>query len=133
MWESAIQAGEPVLVVEDRLAGVVGFASYGVNRQQRLAYAGEINTLYILPDFQGRGLGRWLLTRLFEALAEGGRNSVVIWVLARNPSRFFYEAMGGKRIAERDETLWGEILHEYAYGWPDLRAAPVQPCFRGSP
>jgi hypothetical protein len=41
-------------------------------------------------------------------------------VLADNPSRFFYERMGGKRAGERDEQLWGAKLHELAYGWDAL-------------
>ena len=132
VWESALRAGEPVLVIEDQEAGVVGFASYGANRKRDLTYAGEVNTLYILPDFQGHGLGRRLLAGAFEALVEEGHLSAVIWVLALNPSRFFYEAMGGKRIAGRDETLWGEVLHEYAYGWEDLSEALTRPRFRGT-
>jgi hypothetical protein len=47
-----------------------------------------------------------------------------LWVLADNPSRFFYQAMGGKQISERDERLWGTTVHEVAYGWPDLSALP---------
>jgi hypothetical protein len=45
-----------------------------------------------------------------------------LWVLADSPSRFFYQAMGGIRIGERDERLWGAAVHEVAYGWPDLGA-----------
>jgi hypothetical protein len=45
-------------------------------------------------------------------------------VLADNPARFFYEAMGGRRIRERDERLWGVDLHEAAYGWRDLETIP---------
>jgi hypothetical protein len=44
-------------------------------------------------------------------------------VLAQNPSRFFYEAMGGRRVGERMESLWGLELPEIAYGWPDLADA----------
>jgi hypothetical protein len=50
-------------------------------------------------------------------------NSAVIWVLAANPSRFFYETMGGKRVGEREEDMWGVKLREIAYGWLDLEAA----------
>ena len=47
-------------------------------------------------------------------------NSAVIWVLANNPSRFFYEAVGGKLISAKDVELWNVILKEYAYGWSNL-------------
>ena len=54
---------------------------------------------------------------MFDALIGGDHDSALLWVLATNPSRFFYEAMGGRRIAERDEKFWGHRLHEVAYGW----------------
>ena len=47
-------------------------------------------------------------------------NTALIWVLALNPSRFFYEVMGGKRVGEREEKLWGTVLTEISYGWGDL-------------
>jgi hypothetical protein len=48
----------------------------------------------------------------------------VVWVLTDNPSRFFYQAMGGKAAATRDEPLWGTIVRQTAYHWPDLAALP---------
>lgn len=104
-------------------AGVVGFGSCGPTRDSRLNHAGEVYTLYVHPDHQDLGIGRALLHGLFDCLLARGMDSAVVWVLADNPSRFFYENMGGRRVAERDERLWGTVLGEAAYGWPDLRAA----------
>jgi ribosomal protein S18 acetylase RimI-like enzyme len=109
-----------VLVAEAPAAGLVGFASAGPNRQPVLPFAGEVQTLYVMPDWQDQGIGRSLLQGCFEGLRARGLASAVIWVLADNPSRFFYERMGGKRAGERDEQLWGAKLHELAYGWDAL-------------
>lgn len=49
-----------------------------------------------------------------------GVASMATWVLARNPSRKFYEALGGKVIAEREVDRDGESFAEIAYGWSDL-------------
>ena len=84
---------------------------------------GEVYTLYVDPDWQGRDIGRSLLASLFGALAAEGRNRAIIWVLAANPSRFFYEAVGGVRTVERIEKLWGTELPEIGYCWDDLSAA----------
>ena len=127
-WRRALQRGgrhEIVLVAETpeeggAAGGVVGFASAGPNRDSRLAFAGEVQTLYVLPDWQNNGIGRQLLQGCFARLADQGLASAVVWVLADNPSRFFYERMGGKRAGERDEHLWGVLLHEVAYGWTNL-------------
>jgi hypothetical protein len=53
----------------------------------------------------------------------GDYNTALIWVLALNPSRFFYEVMGGKRVSEREEKLWGTVLNEIGYAWDDLASA----------
>ena len=58
----------------------------------------------------------------FAALRSAGVSDAYLWVLAGNPSRFFYESMGGTRIAERQESFAGTLLDEIAYGWTDLGA-----------
>lgn len=101
---------------------VIGFGSHGPQRTSDLLYSGEVYTLYVLPDWQGRGIGRRLLQLMFRGLYERGIPDCVIWVLAANPARFFYERMGGQRVAERDEAFAGEMLTQAAYAWPDLEA-----------
>jgi ribosomal protein S18 acetylase RimI-like enzyme len=99
---------------------VVGFGSWGRCRSVALPYAGEVYTLYISSDWQGRGLGRRLLSALFRQLMQADQNSAFLWVLSANPSRFFYDAMGGRPVAERKERFAGALLDETAYAWPDL-------------
>jgi L-amino acid N-acyltransferase YncA len=123
-WTRAIKSGgEIVGVAEDEDAGIVAVGSAGANRARTSAYEGEVYTLYVQPDFQNQGIGERLLAHLFCEIKARGLRSAVIWVLAANPSRFFYEAMGGKRIGEREEEMWGVKLREIAYGWLDLDAA----------
>jgi hypothetical protein len=45
---------------------------------------------------------------------------MAVWVLARNPSRRFYEALGGELITEQQIERGGESYVEVAYGWRDL-------------
>lgn len=125
LWSRTVAAGRGVVVAELR-DQVVGFASAGPSRDRRLEYGGEVYTLYLLDDYQGLGLGRELLTASFRGLLERGFASALIWSLALNPSRFFYETMGGRRVAERDTALWGANLREMAYGWPDLAQAVAE-------
>ena len=126
-WRTALKApgrAEPVVVAEDMDEGVVGFTSFGVVRRAGMpsdtSYDGEIFTLYVLPDHQGRGLGRALLNAGFRGMARAGRTSAVVWVIESNPSRFFYERMGGRLVAHRRESFAGTELPELAYGWPKL-------------
>lgn len=124
LWQRMLRDGETVLVAEDPAVGIVGFGSYGPNRSGRGEFTGEVYTLYVLPDYQGRGLGQGLLGALFAALQREGHETALIWVLATSPSRFFYEAMGGTRVAHRDATMWGEKVAELAYGWENVHALP---------
>ena len=110
-----------VMVAEDSRAGVVGFGSGGRARYVNLPYDGEVHTLYVLTDYRGQGVGKRLLGGLFGALLESGSRSALIWVLADNPARFFYQAMGGTWVAVRTEKLWGTSLPAMAYGWRDLK------------
>jgi ribosomal protein S18 acetylase RimI-like enzyme len=123
--EWAVALAEPrvrhaVMVAEWDGAGVVGFGSCGPARRTGLSHTGEVYTLYVLPEYQDRGIGRELLIAMFGALRVREMDSAMVWVLAENPSRFFYETMGGQRVAERDEKAWNVVLREAAYGWSDL-------------
>ena len=124
MWRRMLRSGETVMVADDPRYGIIGFGSYGPNRSERGEFSGEVYTLYLLPDFHGLGIGRGLLEAVFGALTREGHTTALIWVLATNPSRFFYAAMGGKPIAARDTTMGGEVVGEIAYGWESIHALP---------
>ncbi len=122
-WAGALErrSGEKVVVAEAPDHGIIGVGSAGFNRVRNSRFEGEVYTLYVAPDFQNQGVGAALLIRLFEELLALGLTSAVIWVLYPNPSRYFYEVMGGKRVGDRNEVLWGEKMKEIAYGWDDLK------------
>lgn len=125
--------GSVVIVAEDSAEGIVAFGSGARARGTDLPYEGEVHTLYVVPDFQGRGVGRRLLGSLFSGLVAMGYRSALIWVLEENPARFFYQAMGGTWIAVRNERFRGTSLPEMAFGWPDLNTAvaPIGPYAAG--
>jgi len=125
MWRRSVEqpGGDVVVVADHPRDGVVGFASCGARRGSSLPFAGEVYTLYVQQDHQGHGIGRRLLAHCFRVLLDRGYPSAVVWVLATNPSRFFYRAMGGSHAADRTEALWGVLMDETAFGWADLRTA----------
>jgi ribosomal protein S18 acetylase RimI-like enzyme len=102
--------------------GLSGFGNCGPQREQTLGYGGEVYTLYVRPEAQGAGVGRELLLALFARLIHCGHRSALIWVIRANPSRFFYERLGGKLALHRPIPLGGAPVEAVAYGWRDLRA-----------
>ena len=124
-WRNAIAvaAREAVYVADSVKRAILGMTSLGRARDSALGYDAEIYTLYVDPVLTGRGIGRALLAGAFNALAERGHTRCVIWAHAKNPARFFYEAMGGKLIAERTTSMMGVTVPEAAFGWPKLALA----------
>ncbi len=111
-----------VYVAEDETGSVVGFVSGGPSRDRELTATGEIYALYLLDSHHGEGAGRALFLRLARKLRRECGKSLSVWVLARNPSRFFYEAIGGRRMATRMERVGKEQVEAVAYGWDDIDA-----------
>jgi ribosomal protein S18 acetylase RimI-like enzyme len=121
-WKNAIAGRVLVFVAENRDHGAIGLVSLGAARDRTLGLEGEIYTLYVDPAFLGRGAGRALLAAGFDALKERQMRSCLVWAHARNNACFFYESMGGRRIAERTTRLMGEVTPEVCFGWPQLIA-----------
>lgn len=99
---------------------VVGIASYGARRVTMDGYGGEFYALYLLDEAKGLGVGRRLMAAMAERLLAADIRTAAVWCLRDNPSRWFYERLGGTRIAERPIRFAGSALVEIAYGWRDL-------------
>jgi ribosomal protein S18 acetylase RimI-like enzyme len=109
-----------VLVAEHPYAGVVGFASAGPERTGNFPYQAELYTIYMLKTYQGRGVGRNLLTGIAQKLLERDMSSMLVWVLRDNLFRAFYEALGGQEIGEQEIKIGDANLIEVGYGWKDI-------------
>ncbi|MCI0413440.1 GNAT family N-acetyltransferase [bacterium] len=121
-WKKRLKETETfVLVAENAEREVLGYAYAGRTRKQDPIYAGEIYRIYIHPSHQRRGVGRSLMRVAAERLAAEGIDSLLIWVLAANPARKFYEALGGKLVRSVMTEVAGLSLEGVAYGWTDTR------------
>jgi GNAT superfamily N-acetyltransferase len=122
-WRERLALPEPnsVTLVACNMGGsIVGFVSGGAERTGRLGYEGELYAIYLLQVAQRQGLGTLLVLHFVRELRVRGFGSMAVWVLAANPFRKFYEALGGKVVAEQQIECGGESFTESAYGWQDL-------------
>ncbi len=115
-----------IFVADDNSGQPVGFVEGGPRHSEEVPYEGELYAIYVLKDHQGKGLGRDLFLSTVRELHKRGINNMVLWVLKDNdPSRRFYEAMGGELTDEKQFELAGVTLTEVSYVWPDLSALVV--------
>lgn len=118
--------GRATLVAAGAGGDIVGFASVGSSRHPVADFDGELYAIYILPSHQGCGLGRRLVARGSEWLLKHGYRSMLVWVLAENPARKFYERLGGRAMKEDHYEIGGSVLRCAAYGWTDIAALVVK-------
>jgi ribosomal protein S18 acetylase RimI-like enzyme len=107
-----------VAVSEDE---IVGFVSAMKLSEPKLDKDGEINAIYIRPQWQRCGIGKRMLHKAARSLQAMGCTSCVIWVIDGNSqARNFYEELGGEILIEQDFSWDGLDLTEVGYGWNDL-------------
>ncbi|MBF9233058.1 GNAT family N-acetyltransferase [Microvirga alba] len=114
-WRSTLSRGRPLAVL-DIGQGIAGYASYGRCRDRALPAAGEIDELYLLPEYQGLGFGRRLFKAVCNDLRAREMNGIVLWALADNERACaFYEGLGGQGVARVEERIGGVLLAKIAY------------------
>jgi ribosomal protein S18 acetylase RimI-like enzyme len=126
-YDAAIRAGAGVFVAAasgiDVPTGsgqrIVGFTTVGPARAKGIG-EGEIETLYVLDDWRERGLGRRLIRAGAGHLAAAGCRSAFLWVLTENPSRWFYQRLGGKPAATSNTMVAGVTIPQTAYVWDPI-------------
>lgn len=108
-------------VAETPQQGIVGFADFGESREIIAGYEGELYAIYLLPEFQRRGIGERLFHEGVKFLVESGRNSMYLLALEASPYRSFYEKMGGRVVGRKQIEIEGVEYDELVYGWTALR------------
>jgi ribosomal protein S18 acetylase RimI-like enzyme len=120
-------------IATDRHDNAVGFGSFGRQRDTELGAAGfdgEFETIYLLNDAKRQGIGRRLMITMAVAMVDAGYRGAALWVLRENdPARRFYETLGATIVGEREERRSdGLVMHEVAYGWPNLGTLSTLKC-----
>lgn len=117
-WQRAIRGSTSILVLD--VGGIVaGYATLGLNRARSLPQEGEIYELYLLPEYQGVGLGRRLFTEVRRLLSSLGCKGTVVWCLEENgPGMGFYRGQDGRDVAEGTEHFDGRAVRKVAFVWP---------------
>jgi ribosomal protein S18 acetylase RimI-like enzyme len=105
-------------VAENEPKDIVGVAICGPEQSQDPIYHGEIYVLYVLPEYQNQGIGGGLVAACVQHLIQQlTMETMLIWVIAENPYRRFYESLGGRLVREKTKEIGGKVIAEVGYGW----------------
>ncbi|TXN61002.1 GNAT family N-acetyltransferase [Methylobacterium sp. WL18] len=114
-WRSALRRGRPIALVETG-ERVVGYAAYGRTRSRALGSEAEIDELYLMPEYQGIGLGRRLFKAVRNDLADHGLTQLGVWSLEENDrAGAFYEGLGGRAGPRVMDRVAGVALPKVGY------------------
>lgn len=95
----------------------VGCVAYGKSRDRALTNWGEIVSIYLLPEYFGKGYGKNLLEIALLDLKQSGYQNIYLWVFKENQrARHFYEK--NKFQFNKDECICeivGEQLTDIRY------------------
>jgi GNAT superfamily N-acetyltransferase len=113
-------ASYKMYVAEAPERGIIGFADFGEPREKIATYESELYAIYLLPEFQRRGIGESLFNLGVKFFISGGKSSMYLLTLEASPYRSFYEKMGGQIIGRKQAEIGGAVFHELVYGWRSL-------------
>lgn len=97
-----------ILLKEDEL--YLGFASYELNYEQSAKT--KIHKIYVLPQKQGKGLGKTLLDFIAQIALENQNDTLTLNVNRFNGAVNFYERIGFKKTATEDIDIGNGFLME---------------------
>lgn len=119
MWTGLIEKPEPkaAIFVAEIDKKIVGFVNCGPTRDIPPLTDAEIFAIYLLEEYQRQEIGRALFEKAREFLIGKGFKSFSVWVADKNPSRGFYERMGGVQNGEKKDAIAGHVLNEVRYVW----------------
>ena len=116
-WANSInrEGMNNLVLIEDGL--IVGTASFCKSRWEQHSDFGEIVSIYLLPDYIGKGYGSHLLKRCIEQLNKFGFTKLLLWVLEDNTrARRFYEKNGFNCSNEYlNDSIGGKEIREVMY------------------
>jgi GNAT superfamily N-acetyltransferase len=111
-YHPSFAQAERIMVVAE--AGeLVGYGAGHVS--MRMGCTGELQWLYVLPEWQRKGIGTALLRRLAEWFGNWQSTKVIVDAAPDNPCRAFY--------AKHGAIAWDE----YWLYWPDISSCLAEP------
>jgi GNAT superfamily N-acetyltransferase len=113
-WQQRLATRGAVAFVATAASDVVAIAAGGPPvKAPRLDFPAEIYSLYLLPEWRRRGIGRRLLAATFSAFLGEGADGVYLWCLAGNhDARSFFTRLGGAEVGTAHRPSVGGLVRQ---------------------
>ncbi|GEL12074.1 Ribosomal protein S18 acetylase RimI [Flavobacterium glycines] len=106
-----IESGHQFILAKEENT-VLGFASFEHHYQNKNST--KIHKIYILPETQGKGIGKLLIDAIEKLAVENESESLLLNVNRFNKALTFYQKLGFKIIEEIDIELdHGYLMEDY--------------------
>ena len=120
-WRSIIENPDSIVLVAEGIDGSIGgYISGGRERSGKISFEGELYAIYLLKEWQRKGIGKQLVKQMLDEMRNKHIANMMVWVIEDNPSKRFYELIGGKPIFREKLIISGKELQEVGYGWLSL-------------
>ncbi len=96
---SQMQEKKHVFIFPEDDGKTVGFASYSATD---LPGVFKLHKIYVLPDQQGKGLGKYMIEFVIENILPLGATALRLNMNRHNKAKFFYEKLGFAVIGQED-------------------------------
>ena len=114
-WNNILSDPEQYTTIYEENGSITGFCNSGASRDpDASADTGELNAIYLEPDYFHQGIGRQLLLDSLDKLTEKGYKSVSLWVLSSNKKALAFYRHHGFSFDGNEKTAKrpGYQLHE---------------------
>jgi GNAT superfamily N-acetyltransferase len=110
LWDNINKGHHFILAKEDSVC--LGFASF--EHRYLNEKCTRLHKIYLLPDTQGKGLGKLLLERITALAKENHSDTISLNVNRFNKAYTFYKKMGFEVVAEEDLAIGnGYLMEDY--------------------
>jgi len=96
--------------LDDELAGYLKINFGEAQSEIRDPAAGELERIYVRKEYQGRGVGRFLMEQALELVQQAGKEYIWLGVWEHNERALgFYKGYGFYRISSHDFTVGDDV------------------------
>ncbi|MHA6252816.1 GNAT family N-acetyltransferase [Oceanobacillus sp. CAU 1775] len=121
LWQKNLADKEQYILVAENTEGqIIGFGTAAKRQENKIENSSDLTSIYLLEEYQGKGIGRQLLAELFRHFVHLGCEKVFVEVLDDNKTKHFYEYYGATLVEEVQIKIGGEVLNELIYVWDDV-------------